>query len=46
MPLHQKEAYAPPNVNKWAKHLQWQKVFDPKQREHDTQAQTKHDIGI
>ena len=24
MPLRQKEAYAPPQVNKWAKHLQSQ----------------------
>ena len=46
VPLRQKEAYAPPQVSKRAKHLQWQKVFDPKQREYDTQAQTKHDVGI
>ena len=46
VPLRQKEAYAPPQASKWAKHLQWQKVFDPNQREDDPQEQTKHDIGI
>ena len=46
MPLWQKEAYASPKVNKWAKHLQRQRVFDTKQREYGPQAQTKHDIAI
>ena len=46
VPLRQKEAYAPPQASKRAKHLQSQRIFDPKQREYDPQAQTEHDISI